>query len=190
MNVAVASGVVVVVAAGNENDNACSYTPAYIPNAVTVGATRSDDRRSVFSNKGNCLDIFAPGTAITSAGLRSNNFETFDGTSMACPHVAGAAALYMADDPSMTPEQLLEKLQTPSSKDQITNRGDGSPNLLLFVGVVGHQVGTVDPNCPGIPTRSSGLGPSRTSTHPPMTGASPPYCWELRNKRELREQSP
>ena len=57
-------------------------------------------------------------------------------------------------------------------------------------GVVGHQVGTVDPNCPGIPTTSSGLGPSRTSTHPPMTGASPPYCWELRSKRELREQSP
>ena len=66
--------------------------------------------------------------------LRSNNFKTFDGTSMACPHVAGAAALYMADDPSMTPEQLLAKLQTHSSKDQVTNGGDGSPNLLLFVG--------------------------------------------------------
>jgi len=134
MNVAVDNGVVVVVAAGNENDDACSYTPAYIPKAITVGSTRSDDRRSVFSNKGNCLDIFAPGTAITSAGLGTDNHETFSGTSMACPHVAGAAALYMADDHSLSPEALVRKLQTHASPDMVHDTGRGSPNLLLFVG--------------------------------------------------------
>merc|ERR1719324_2164275 len=82
------AGVVVVVAAGNENDDACSYSPASASAAVTVGATTSSDTRAWYSNYGSCLDIFAPGSQITSAGHESNSaLATLSGTSMATPHV-------------------------------------------------------------------------------------------------------
>src|SRR5687767_15271271 len=97
------------VAAGNENQNACNVSPARAPNAITVGSTTSSDARSSFSNIGTCLDIFAPGSSITSAWYTNDTAtNTISGTSMATPHVVGAAAVYLAANPTATPAQVRD----------------------------------------------------------------------------------
>jgi serine protease len=127
------AGVTVVVAAGNDNGNACSYSPARAPLAITVGSTTSSDARSSFSNYGTCLDIFAPGSSITSAWYTSNTAtNTISGTSMASPHVAGVAALYLANNPNATPSQVATALRNNASPNKVTGAGSGSPNYLLY----------------------------------------------------------
>jgi len=131
----VASGVTTVVAAGNDNDNACNYSPARAANAITVGSTAISDRRSSFSNYGTCVDIFAPGSDITSTWHTSDtDTNTISGTSMACPHVAGAAAVLLAADGSLDPAGVWSKMQAEASVDKIGLPGTGSPNLLLYIG--------------------------------------------------------
>ena len=128
------SGVTYALAAGNSNANACSSSPARVANAITVGATTSSDARSSFSNYGTCLDIFAPGSSITSAWYTNNTAtNTISGTSMASPHVAGAAALVLSANPSATPAQVRDSLVTASTPNVVTSAGTGSPNRLLFV---------------------------------------------------------
>jgi len=131
----VESGVVTVVAAGNSNANACNYSPAREPLAVTVGATTSSDARASYSNFGSCLDLFAPGSAIRSAWHTSSTAtNSISGTSMAAPHVAGAAALLRSANPSWTAVQVDEALRTDATSDVISSAGSLSPNLLLFTG--------------------------------------------------------
>lgn len=133
VNNSVASGVFYAVAAGNSNANACNASPARAALAYTVGATTSNDFRASFSNFGTCLDIFAPGQNITSAWHTSPTAtNTISGTSMASPHVAGVAALYLQEDPSLTPADLGNLLSTNATPNVLSNIGSGSPNLLLY----------------------------------------------------------
>ncbi|MBA4860571.1 S8 family peptidase [Streptomyces sp. PSKA54] len=134
----IASGVSYSIAAGNGNilgwpQNACNYSPARVPEAITVGATDSSDRRASFSNYGTCLDLFAPGVSIASAWDDSDTAtNTISGTSMATPHTAGVAALYLATHPTATPAQVRDAVVNGATSGKVTDPRTGSPNRLLY----------------------------------------------------------
>lgn len=129
------AGVVYAVAAGNENIQACTRSPARVAEALTVGSVTSNDSKSTFSNVGSCVDLFAPGSQITSAGHGSNSsFKTLDGTSMATPHVAGVAALVLQARPRATPAQVASAVVQGASPGLVKSAGRGSPNRLLNIG--------------------------------------------------------
>jgi subtilisin family serine protease len=133
VNNAINAGVTFAVAAGNSNANACNYSPARVAAAITVGSTTSSDARSSFSNIGTCLDLFAPGSSIPSSWYTSDTATaTLSGTSMATPHVAGAAALYKQAVPSASPATIRNALVNNSTTGRISNAGTGSPNRLLY----------------------------------------------------------
>ncbi|MFD4024887.1 S8 family serine peptidase [Streptomyces sp. NPDC058576] len=134
----IAAGITYAVAAGNESTNANTKSPARVAEAITVGSTTNTDARSSFSNFGAVVDIFAPGSSIASAWNTSDTAtNTISGTSMASPHVAGAAAIYLADNPGSTPAQVSAGLVAASTPGVVTNPGTGSPNRLLYVGAGG-----------------------------------------------------
>ncbi|WP_406508163.1 S8 family peptidase [Streptomyces sp. NBC_00212] len=131
----IASGVTYTVAAGNDGQDASLHSPARVPEAITVGATTERDSRDSLSNYGAALDLFAPGEFIASAWNASDTATISDsGTSMAAPHVAGAAALYLADHPRARPGQVASALTASASTGLVTRPGSGSPNRLLNIG--------------------------------------------------------
>ena len=126
-------GVTYTVAAGNDNLDACEFSPARVAEAITVAATTSTDARSSFSNYGPCLDLFAPGSTITSAWHTSSTAAaTVSGTSMAAPHVAGVAALYLQGAPSATPATVADAVAAAATANAVSGAGPGSPNRLLY----------------------------------------------------------
>lgn len=141
---AVAAGVVIVVAAGNADDVACDHSPGYVAKAITVGSITSRDERSSFSNFGRCVDIWAPGSSIKSASCESDReTKTLSGTSMACPHVAGNAALLLEAE-SLTPFQLKLRMRADAEPDALFDLTDSDHNKLLKV-PGGAQFGAVWP---------------------------------------------
>jgi len=158
----ISSGVTYAIASGNSSADACNFTPARTPEAITVNSTDRTDARSSFSNYGTCTDIFAPGRDITSAWNTSDSAtNTISGTSMATPHVAGVAALYQSAHPTATPAQVQTALKDFASKGNVTSPGSGSPNNLLFAGE-GADPDPEDPgeepppgDCEGIPAWSA-----------------------------------
>ncbi|MBX3159293.1 MAG: S8 family serine peptidase [Deltaproteobacteria bacterium] len=127
----VAAGVTVVVAAGNDAADACRQSPARERSAITVGATNRSDTRASFSNFGTCVDIFAPGEGITSAGLASDTATAvLDGTSMAAPHVTGVVAAYLGNHPGSTPAQVAAALLGGATPGVLADTR-GAPNLLV-----------------------------------------------------------
>jgi subtilisin family serine protease len=151
------AGVTYTVAAGNEANDACNYSPASAPQALTAGATDESDARATYSDFGTCVDIFAPGTSITSAYYTSDvALATGTGTSSASPHVAGAAALYLETHPAASPAEVAQALTSNATSGVLTGIGTGSPNLLLY-------------------TQWSG-GSSPPPPPPPPATDSPPYA--------------
>jgi len=123
------------VAAGNHNSDSCYYSPAFVPNAITVGSTTSMNERSGFSGYGSCVNIWAPGSGVLSAGHSSDTASsTQSGTSMATPHVAGAAALVLEADPSKKSSAVLQELLDTAVMDDLTFLMPGDTNALLYVG--------------------------------------------------------
>lgn len=124
------SGVTYAVAAGNESSDACGVSPARVSEAITAGATDNTDTQAYFSNFGECVDIYAPGVDIVSAAPGGGE-ATMSGTSMASPHVAGAAVLYLGANPGAAPADVKAALTENALADVVQNPGEGSPNLLL-----------------------------------------------------------
>lgn len=133
VNGAVDSGVVFAVAAGNDNSNACNYSPAAAENAITVGASTINDERAYFSNYGECVDVFAPGLNILSVWRGSRYAtNTISGTSMASPHVAGLAAYFLSmEEDRVTPKYIKDKILRLATRDALDKIPEDTPNLLI-----------------------------------------------------------
>ena len=158
---AISDGVTVVVAAGNSNVDACTQSPARAANALTIGATGTTDVRASFSNWGTCVDLFAPGVSITSDSYTGGT-AVMSGTSMASPHVAGAAAVLLSLSPALSPAQLASQLTSTATTGVVGSAGTGSPNRLLFV----------DPGPNGVTTTTTTAAPTTTTTAPSTTTSS------------------
>lgn len=132
-----ASGVTYVIAAGNNNANACNYSPARVTDALIVGNVNSSDTRNSTSNYGLCLDLFAPGTSITSAWYGNDTGTTnMTGTSMAAPHVAGIAAMYLEWIPGSQPVDVQYAIDQNATWDVVSNKGSNSPNRIVYSGFI------------------------------------------------------
>ena len=174
---AFADGITVVAAAGNSNVDACTTSPAGNKvSALTVGATTISDVRASYSNFGDCLDMFAPGSSITSAGISSATaVATMSGTSMAAPHVAGAAARYLSSVPAASPSAVMAALTGDTTPNAVTNAGTLSPNRLLYAAPGTVPTVTTTTTVPGattttVPASGGTSGGTGTPTSPTQPG--------------------
>jgi len=172
----VAAGVTAAVAAGNSNVDACATSPARTPSAITVGAIDNTDTRAVYSNFGPCVDIFAPGTGITSSWIDADTAtNVISGTSMASPHVAGAAALIVAANPGITPANVAATMMANATPGAVVNPGTGSPNRLLFVPSANTPV-PLSITTTSLPAATANTGYSAAIA---VIGGTAPYDWNI-----------
>jgi hypothetical protein len=162
VNATIADGVTVAVAAGNSNKDACNSSPSRVPNALTVAAIDSADTRASWSNYGSCVDLFAPGVSITS-DYKDGKTVGMSGTSMASPHVAGAAALLLEATPTATPAQITSALLAKSVPDVVRDGGSNSPNRLLNTGATQAPI-TERPTAPTSVSATTPIAGSTTVT--------------------------
>ncbi|MFM2394374.1 MAG: hypothetical protein RLZZ546_2356 [Bacteroidota bacterium] len=127
----VKNDITVVVAAGNENQDACNVSPASAEEAISVGATSRNNQLASFSNWGKCVNLLAPGVDIMST-VPGNNSRQLSGTSMASPHVAGYVALVLNENPSLTPNAVKKFLTTQCTKDVVSGVKHETPNCLMY----------------------------------------------------------
>jgi subtilisin family serine protease len=173
----IASGVTYAIASGNSNTDACSTSPARVAEAITVNASTINDARASFSNYGSCTDIFAPGENITSSwNTNDTATNTISGTSMATPHVAGAAALWLATHPSDSPAAVWAGLSAAATPNKISNPGTGSTNKLLYTLFGGGQPGNPSVTNPGNQTSTVGTAVSLQLS---ASGGTAPYSWSV-----------
>ena len=165
-------GITVVSAAGNSNVDACTSSPGgNKASGLTVGATTSTDARASYSNFGACLDLFAPGSGIVSAGISSTSATaTMSGTSMASPHVAGLAARFLSAATSASPSQVMTAIVSAATSDVVTSPGTLSPNKLAYgdPSTVPTSPGTT--TAPGSTTLPPGSGTESMPSVPGLTG--------------------
>jgi serine protease len=174
----IAAGVTYSIAAGNSNANACNSSPARVGDALTVGASTNTDARSSFSNFGSCVDLFAPGSSITSAWYTSTTAtNTISGTSMAAPHVAGVAALYLDDNPGASPAIVNAAIVNISTPNRLTGVGTGSPNRLLYSLFASDP--TDDPPVASFTFACSGLSCNFDATGSTDDAGISSYQWEF-----------
>ena len=180
----IASGVTYAVAAGNKAADACQYSPASLPEAITVAASTETDGQLGVSNFGSCVDLYAPGSNIRSAFISSDDaYVNGSGTSSAAPHVAGTAALVLSANPGASPVQVAQLIRQSAIAGVLTGLGPGSPNLLLSVSAAG-AVADVPPPADTAITPPSDTAPASpeptpppadtTVTEPPPTADAPP----------------
>ena len=169
---AFADGITVVVAAGNSNVDACTTSPAGDKaSALTVGATTSTDARASYSNFGACLDLFAPGSGITSAGISSTTASAvMSGTSMASPHVAGLAARYLSADTSASPATVMAALLNAATPNVVSSAGTLSPNKLAYADPTYVPSSGSTTTVPGSTTLPPGSGTTAAPSVPGQTG--------------------
>jgi subtilisin family serine protease len=177
---AVAAGVTFAVAAGNSTADACNSSPSSEPSAITVGATDINDAFASFSNFGSCVDINAPGVNITSDWYSSNTAtNTISGTSMATPHVTGAAALYESANPTATPAQVATALTSNATAGVISGVPAKTVNLLLYTAFIGNGAPPPPPVLTASFTKScSGLSCTFTNTSKNTTSQTT-YSWNF-----------
>ncbi|MFD4694387.1 S8 family peptidase [Streptomyces sp. NPDC058463] len=126
-------GILPVVAAGNESQDACDVSPAGADQVLAVGASDDQDRQADFSNWGTCVEVYAPGADIVSAKLGGGS-TALSGTSMSSPHVVGVSALYLEQNPAATPQEISDWIAGQATTDVLTELGTGSPDRLLYTG--------------------------------------------------------
>lgn len=174
------AGVLPVVAAGNDSKDACTVSPAALPDALTIGASDQQDRQSSFSNHGTCVDLFAPGSSITAARHSSNTASTsMSGTSMASPHVAGAAAIKLSLQPSLTPADLTQALLLDATAGTLSDVSANTPNALLYVSDDGTVTPIDHPPVAAFSASCSGLDCSFDAAASSDDQAIASYAWSF-----------
>ncbi len=193
---ATAAGLVVVVAAGNDSLDACNYSPARAPSAITIGATDRTDARASYSNTGSCVDLYAPGSSITSAGISgSTSTATMSGTSMASPHIAGLAARLMQAQPGITASGIRDRLtaNTPAGSVAIANyvEADPGPVETTTTAVVETTTTVINGPTTTLPVDTSPtttvVTPTPTTTTPRITTTTAPKRGESGKKPEEKK---